>query len=75
MNSTIVVEPGETFDGTCRRFIAGSALGDGSQAEDQQPVFEIENGGTLIHVVLGSPAADGIHTLGNATLRNTTWGT
>ena len=73
VNATIVVKSGTTYDGGCKRFIAGSALGDGSQDEGQDPVFDVENNGTLINVVLGFPAADGVHTLGNATLRNITW--
>jgi len=73
VNATIVVEAGKTYDGMCRRFIAGSALGDGSQSEDQKPVFKIEAGGTLLNVVLGSPAADGVHVHGDGTLRNIVW--
>ena len=73
VNATIVVPSEEPFDGGCRRFVAGPALGDGSQAEGQQPVFEIENGGSLRNVVLGAPAADGIHVLGDASLRNVVW--
>jgi len=73
VNATIRVGPGQTYDGECRRFIAAPNLGDGSQAEGQSPVFEIGDGGTLINVVLGAPAADGIHTEGDATLRNITW--
>jgi pectate lyase C len=48
-------------------------LGDGSQSEDQLPVFRVEDGATLLNVVVGAPAADGIHTYGDATLRNITW--
>lgn len=73
VNETIIVDADKTFDGQCRRFVAGSALGDGSQDEDQLPVFRVQNGATLLDVVLGAPAADGIHTYGNATLRNITW--
>jgi pectate lyase C len=73
VNSTIMVGAGQTYDGQCNRFIASRALGDGSEAEGQRPVFEIGPGGTLVNVVLGSPAADGIHTRGDATLRNITW--
>lgn len=73
VDSTIVVQSGETFDGECRRYIADSDLGDGSQAEGQDPVFVLEDGATLINVVLGFPAADGIHTEGDATLRNIVW--
>lgn len=73
VNSTIVVAAGQTYDGKGRTFIAGSALGDGSQSEDQKPVFRLENGATLKNVVLGSPAADGIHTYGDAYLANIVW--
>lgn len=71
--STIVVQAGQVYDGQCQRFIADRALGDGSQDENQDPVFRLENGARLINVVLGSPAADGIHCHGNATLANITW--
>jgi hypothetical protein len=72
--ATIVVKNGETYDGKCRRYRADpNTLGDGTQAEDQKPVFVVENGGKLINVVLGAPAADGIHTEGNVTLENITW--
>ncbi|WP_309242021.1 pectate lyase [Paenibacillus sp. S150] len=73
VNSTIVVGAGEVYDGQGRTFIAGSSLGDGSQAEGQKPVFRLENGATLKNVVLGSPAADGIHTYGDAYLANIVW--
>jgi len=73
LNETIIVAAGQTYDGGGKRYNAGSALGDGSQSEDQQPMFRVEDGGTLINVVLGSPAADGIHTYGDATLKNIVW--
>ncbi|XXZ11045.1 pectate lyase [Sorangium sp. So ce315] len=73
VNATIVVRSGQTYDGGGRRFIAGSALGDGSQSESQKPVFKLENGAVLRNVVLGAPAADGIHTYGNVTLENIVW--
>jgi pectate lyase C len=73
LNTTQIVGPGQTFDGGGKRYTAGRALGDGSQSEGQQPMFRVEAGGTLKNVVLGSPAADGIHTYGNATLENIVW--
>jgi hypothetical protein len=73
VNATIVVGAGQTFDGECARFVAGPAVGDGSQDEGQDPVFRLEDGATLINVVVGAPAADGIHTYGDVTLRNITW--
>jgi hypothetical protein len=74
VSSTIVVKNGQTYDGQCRRFRADpDSLGDGSQKEGQKPVFRVEDGGRLINVVLGAPAADGIHTEGDVTLENITW--
>jgi pectate lyase C len=63
---------GTVFDGKCKRYIS-DGLGDGSQKEGQQPLFELSSGATLINVVLGAPAADGIHTTGDVTLKNITW--
>lgn len=73
VDSTIVVDAGETFDGRCQRYWAGPNVGDGSQSESQDPVFRLEDGATLRNVVLGAPAADGIHTYGDVTLENITW--
>ncbi len=74
VSATITVKKGETYDGKCKRYRADpDKLGDGSQKEGQKPVFIIEDGGKLINVVLGAPAADGIHTKGNVTLENITW--
>jgi pectate lyase C len=73
VNKTIVVRSGDTFDGRGKRYTAGPAVGDGSQSEGQKPVFKLEDGATLLNVVLGAPAADGIHTHGNVTLKNVVW--
>ena len=72
MDATILVTSG-SFDGGCRRFNAGSALGDGSQSESQKPVFRVENGATLRNVVIGNNGADGIHTYNGAVLDNIYW--
>ncbi|AUX42355.1 pectate lyase [Sorangium cellulosum] len=74
VSATIVVRSGETFDGGGKRFIADrNTLGDGSQKEGQKPVFKLEDGAKLKNVVLGAPAADGIHTYGDVTLENIVW--
>jgi pectate lyase C len=73
LHATIVVRAGMTFDGEGRRFSAGPELGDGSQSENQQPLFRLEDGARLVDVVLGAPAADGIHTYGDVTLENIVW--
>jgi pectate lyase C len=72
VSSTIVVSSG-VYDGGCKTFNATSALGDGSQAEGQKPIFRVENGATLKNVVLGSNAADGVHFYNGGTLDNVRW--
>ena len=69
MNSTIIVGAGEVYDGACMIYRA-DPLGDGSQGEDQQPVFRVEDGATLRNIVLG---ADGVHLYGDVTLENIHW--
>jgi pectate lyase C len=74
VTSTITVDSGEVYDGQCRIYRADpDRLGDGSQAEGQQPVFEVESGGTLKNVVIGASGADGIHVSGTVTLENVHW--
>ncbi len=72
VSETIRVTSG-TFDGGCRVYTATSALGDGSQSENQKPIFRVENGATLKNVVIGHNGADGIHVYNGATLDNITW--
>jgi len=59
-----------TFDGGMKTYCC---IGDGSQNESQDPMFEIANGGTLQNVIIGSPAGDGVHCLGTCTIRNVWW--
>lgn len=73
LHETIVVEAGKTFDGEGQRYIAGPELGDGSQDEDQKPLFRLEEGATLKNVVLGAPAADGVHCYGDCLVENVVW--
>ncbi len=62
-----------SFDGGNVRFIGGGDLGDGGQDEGQDPMFQLADGSTLSNVIIGSPAADGVHCLGTCTLRNVWW--
>ncbi|WP_029214732.1 pectate lyase [Kallotenue papyrolyticum] len=74
VRETIVVAAGQVFDGNGRRFVADpSTLGDGSQSESQKPIFRLEAGATLRNVVIGAPAADGVHCYGNCTVENVVW--
>ena len=56
-----------------KRFMGSGTLGGSGQSEGQGPIFEIANGGTLTNVILGNPAADGVHCSGTCTLRNVWW--
>ncbi|GAA0306595.1 pectate lyase C [Gracilibacillus halotolerans] len=74
VHDTIVVEEGQVFDGEGKRYVANpDTVGDGSQAENQKAVFRLEDGATLKNVVLGHPAADGVHTYGDVLVQNVVW--
>jgi hypothetical protein len=64
-----------TFDGKLTRYKSNGAsgLGDGSQSESQSPLFDLSDGATLKNVIIGAPAADGIHCEGSCTLQNVWW--
>lgn len=61
-----------SFDGKLQRYVS-NGLGDGTQGESQSPLFELSNGATLENVIIGAPAADGIHCTGSCTLKNVWW--
>lgn len=69
ITSTIVVKAGQTYDGQGNTIVA-KGMGDGSQNENQKPIFKLENGAKLKNVIIGSPACDGIHLYGNNTVTN-----
>lgn len=66
---TRVVVSGEVFDGQNKRY----NLSGGSQGEGQPAVFDVQDGGVIRNVIIGSLAADGIHCLGNCTLDHVWW--
>ena len=71
VSSTIAVSG--TYDGGMKRFVGSGTLGGSGQNEGQDPLFEVANGGTLQNVIIGAPAADGVHCRGTCTLRNVWW--
>ena len=71
VSSTINVSG--TYDGGMKRFVGSGTLGGSGQTEGQGPLFQIANGGTLTNVIIGNPAADGVHCSGSCTLRNVWW--
>ncbi|MGW0859183.1 pectate lyase [Streptomyces sp. NPDC002690] len=62
-----------TYDGSLKRFYGTGDLGSDGQDEDQPAMFELAAGATLQNVILGSPAADGVHCAGACTLKNVWW--
>ncbi|MBG0856299.1 pectate lyase [Streptomyces spinoverrucosus] len=71
VSSTITVSG--TYDGGYQRFYGSGALGGSGQDEGQDPIFQLKDGAVLKNVILGSPAADGVHCLGSCTLQNVWW--
>jgi len=71
VSSTINVSG--TYDGGMKRFTGSGALGSSGQTEGQPAMFQISNGGTLTNVIIGNPAADGVHCSGSCTLKNVWW--
>jgi pectate lyase len=61
------------FDGKMARYIGTGDLGGSGQGEGQDPLFLVKAGGTLKNVILGAPAADGVHCEGSCTIENVWW--
>lgn len=61
------------FDGKGARYIGTGNLGSGSGEEGQDPLFVVKAGGSLKNVILGAPAADGVHCEGSCTIENVWW--
>ena len=59
-----------TFDGGMKRYCC---IGDGSQSESQDPMFDLADGATIKNVIIGSPAGDGVHCEGRCTIQNVWW--
>ncbi|MGW7048066.1 pectate lyase [Streptomyces avermitilis] len=67
------IEVSGTYDGKLKKFSGSGDLGTADQSEDQGPIFELEDGAVLKNVIIGTPAADGVHCLGSCTLQNVWW--
>lgn len=61
------------FDGKGQRFYGVDDLGTSSQDENQDPMFRLSDGAVLENVIIGDPAADGVHCYGSCTLKNVWW--
>jgi hypothetical protein len=70
---TATIQVTGVFDGQGQRFVGGGDLGDGGQDEGQDALFDLAAGATLKNVVIGSPAADGVHCAGSCTISNVKW--
>ncbi|MEU0071854.1 pectate lyase [Streptomyces sp. NPDC006332] len=71
VSSTIPVSG--TKDYGMKRLYGAGDLGSGGQDEDQGPILELAAGAVLKNVIIGAPAADGIHCKGSCTLQNVWW--
>ncbi|WP_030611212.1 pectate lyase [Streptomyces sclerotialus] len=67
------IEVSGTYDGGLKRFYGSGDLGGDGQDEGQDPIFKLKDGAVLKNVVIGSPAADGVHCSGSCTLQNVWW--
>jgi len=70
---TATISVSGSYDGGMKRFVGSGALGTSGQSEDQDPLFNLKSGATLQNVILGNPAADGVHCEGACTLKNVWW--
>jgi hypothetical protein len=73
MSVSATINVSGTYDGGMKRFTGSGSLGGGGQNEGQPPMFQIASGGTLQNVIIGNPAADGVHCSGTCTLKNVWW--
>ncbi|MEV5611356.1 pectate lyase [Streptomyces sp. NPDC052225] len=71
VSSTISVSG--TLDGGYKRYYGSGDLGGDGQDEGQDPIFDLKDGAVLKNVIIGSPAADGVHCEGSCTLQNVWW--
>ncbi|WP_434096595.1 pectate lyase [Streptomyces nitrosporeus] len=62
-----------TYDGGMKRLYGSGDLGSGDQDENQPALIELADGATLQNVILGAPAADGVHCSGACTIKNVWW--
>jgi len=63
----------DSFDGHMVRYYGIDELGTNDQDESQGAIFDLADGATLSNVILGDPAADGVHCNGSCTLNNVWW--
>ncbi|GII05440.1 pectate lyase [Planobispora takensis] len=70
---TATIAVSGTYDGGLKRFYGSGALGGDGQDEGQDPIFKLADGAVLQNVIIGAPAADGVHCTGTCTLKNVWW--
>ncbi|WP_229071708.1 pectate lyase [Actinoplanes sp. DH11] len=70
---TATIPVSGTLDGGNARYFGSGALGGDGQDEGQDPLFKLADGAVLKNVILGAPAADGVHCSGSCTLINVWW--
>jgi pectate lyase len=61
------------LDGKMTRYVGSGDLGGSGNEEGQDPLISVKAGGTVKNLILGAPAADGIHCQGSCTIENVWW--
>jgi hypothetical protein len=62
-----------TLDGGFKRYVGTGPLGTGTQDENLPAMFQLSPGAVLKNVIIGAPAADGVHCSGTCLLQNVWW--
>ncbi|NUP38076.1 MAG: pectate lyase, partial [Streptomyces sp.] len=70
---TATIKLSGTKDYGMKRLYGSGDLGTGGQSENQDPILDLAAGTVLKNVIIGAPAADGIHCEGSCTLQNVWW--
>ena len=75
ITKTITVKKGEVFDGKGATYYGDKKkMGDGSQGENQKPLFDVFEGATLRNLKIDKSGADGVHCRGKGCLiEHVTW--
>ncbi|MFC1642449.1 pectate lyase [Myxococcota bacterium] len=72
ITQTVFVPPNATYDGK-GEVLTARGMGDGSQNEEQKPIFLLGPGASLRNVVINPPGCEGVHMMGDNVVENVIW--
>ncbi|KAF4627510.1 hypothetical protein G7Y89_g10642 [Cudoniella acicularis] len=73
LSAAQTIAAGASFDGGMVMFDRGVSCTGQSEGGDSDPVFQIENGGSLSNAIIGPNQIEGVHCQGACTLTNVWW--